>query len=124
MIRQPAHLSTTDWLDLGCDHSLQFLIWAPDFESASNAAKWAHLAQMIREQPIVGAAVRHQCATETGIHEGGIYFRTELTVAAAFDDRTIWDVEAWEPLTLSPSLLSHCPCSDHGYIRGGKWVRA
>lgn len=33
-----------------------------------------------------------------------------------------WQVEAWEPLTLSPSLL--CGCGDHGYIRDGVWVPA
>ena len=33
-----------------------------------------------------------------------------------------WQVESWEPLTLSPSLL--CGCGDHGFVRNGTWVRA
>lgn len=31
-----------------------------------------------------------------------------------------WQVESWEPLTLSPSLL--CGCGDHGHVVQGRWV--
>jgi hypothetical protein len=47
------------------------------------------------------------------------------------DGHATWDVECWEPLTLSPSLLCKYStdqgktfCGDHGYIREGKWVKA
>jgi hypothetical protein len=33
-----------------------------------------------------------------------------------------WQVESWDPITLSPSLL--CGCGDHGFVRSGKWVPA
>lgn len=33
-----------------------------------------------------------------------------------------WQVESWEPLTVSPSLL--CACGDHGFVRSGAWVPA
>ncbi len=33
-----------------------------------------------------------------------------------------WQVESWEPITVSPSLL--CGCGDHGWVRAGKWVPA
>lgn len=33
-----------------------------------------------------------------------------------------WQVESWEPLSLSPSLL--CACGDHGFVRAGRWVPA
>lgn len=111
-------------LDLGEDHWLKFLRWAPDFEIAANAAKWGHLSLLIRQQPVVGAVVIHRCKTETGLHEGAIHFRTEVT--AAWDEPSrghVWDVHSWTPLTISPSLLSHCPCNDHGFIREGRWVR-
>lgn len=122
LIKQPAGLLCTVWHDLGEGHAYKFLVWDPDFSIASNAAKWAHLARLIREQPVVGAMVRHQCRTETGLHDGAIHFKTELTVAVPFDN--LWDVRSWEPLHVEPSLLSHCPCQDHGFIRGGRWVRA
>ncbi len=34
-----------------------------------------------------------------------------------------WTVECDDPLTLSPSVLCR-GCGDHGFVRGGKWVRA
>lgn len=33
-----------------------------------------------------------------------------------------WSVESWDPLSCSPSFLCHC--GDHGFIKGGRWVRA
>jgi hypothetical protein len=33
-----------------------------------------------------------------------------------------WQVQSWEPLTLSPSLA--CGCGDHGFVREGRWVLA
>lgn len=33
-----------------------------------------------------------------------------------------WQVDAWEPLTLSPSIL--CSCGHHGWIRESRWVSA
>jgi hypothetical protein len=34
-----------------------------------------------------------------------------------------WDVQSWEPLTLTPSLLCRA-CGDHGHITNGKWVKS
>lgn len=31
-----------------------------------------------------------------------------------------WQVESYDPLTLSPSIACHT-CPHHGYIRNGKW---
>jgi len=38
------------------------------------------------------------------------------------DRPNVWDVQSWDPLTISPSVL--CSCGDHGFIREGRWVRA
>lgn len=38
-----------------------------------------------------------------------------------------WQIESWEPLTLSPSILctvSKGGCGRHGFIREGRWVDA
>lgn len=40
-----------------------------------------------------------------------------------FEGNKAWTVESWEPLTLSPSLLCTA-CSNHGWIRSGRWVNA
>ncbi|MGZ6281702.1 MAG: hypothetical protein ACXWQ5_00145 [Ktedonobacterales bacterium] len=34
-----------------------------------------------------------------------------------------WTLNSLDPLDVSPSLLCTA-CGDHGFIRGGKWVRA
>lgn len=44
-------------------------------------------------------------------------------VKEAFPQRAVWQVESWEPLTISPSLLC-VTCGHHGWIRGGRWVNA
>ena len=106
-------------LDLGNDHWLTFVCWEPDLRLNP---QYAHLAHLIRTQPVVGANVIHRCATESGFHEGAIHFKTELT-QSAFKGINCWDVHSWSPLHIEPSLLSHCPCHDHGHIRGGKWER-
>lgn len=35
-----------------------------------------------------------------------------------------WDVQVWEPLTMSPSIQFLTPKCCHGYIRQGRWVDA
>ena len=98
-------------LDLGDDHYLQFYGW-------TDPAGIAHER--------VGAIVWHRLpAAPDGWCGGGILFST--APAGMVGDR--WTVESWEPLTLSPSLASNgappaYTCSDHGFIREGRWVRA
>jgi hypothetical protein len=61
------------------------------------------------------------------LHEG---FRTRGSQSAA-----LWQVQSFDPLTVSPSLLCKAPvydenkqqigeCGDHGFIQNGRWVRA
>lgn len=38
-------------------------------------------------------------------------------------DLSLWNMERWEPLTVSPSLLC-LACRAHGFIRDGKWIEA
>lgn len=122
---QPTGLEQREWIDLGDGHAYKFTAWAPDLSIPKNAEQYAHLAHLIRTQPIVGAIVRHKCKTETGEHEGCIDFRTELTsVVPGFMAHPMWEVRSWVPLHIEPSLQSYCPCGDHGFIRNGKWVRA
>lgn len=109
-------------IDLGSDHWIRFTTWSPDIAINPH---YAHLSLLIRENPIVGAIVRHKCKTESGEHEGFIHFHTPLTdTAPSFKKDPKWVVQSWDPLTLSPSLRCSCPCADHGFIREGKWVRA
>lgn len=108
-------------VDLGDNHWLRYMCWSPDL---SLNPQYAHLAYLIRTWPIVGAIVAHKCNTDSGIHEGVIHFETPLTKSNPFHADQKWQVHSWAPLTLSPSLLSKCPCNDHGFIRNGRWERA
>lgn len=51
-------------------------------------------------------------------HTGSVMFDLP-GVAEAFPNRPLWQVESWDPLTLSPSIL--CDCGNHGFIRNGRW---
>lgn len=106
----------SDTLDLGDGHLLAFTMWAPDrvlnpqFEGLPDVERfgftWEHPDAKRPGEKCMGAG-----------HFDGEVQRKLVT------ERTRWTVEAWEPLTLSPSLLCGA-CGCHGFIRGGKWVPA
>jgi hypothetical protein len=89
-------------LDLGDGH---WLLWT-EYEGDAHA----------------GANVSH--LTKSGERCNGFITIEGSTWHKAFDGKTdAWKMESLEPLTLSPSILCRA-CGDHGFIRGGKWVRA
>lgn len=55
--------------------------------------------------------------------EGGAGLFDLPGVREAFPGRAVWQIESWEPLTLSPSLLCSA-CGHHGFVRQGQWVPA
>lgn len=73
---------------------------------------------------IVGAIDSHPCLKGLcePTCEGSISFAVPEAAAVA-NDHACWNVESWQPLTLSPSLLCRC-CGNHGFVREGKWVDA
>jgi hypothetical protein len=104
-------------LDLGSQHTLRYCVWDPDLALNSD------LAELGIELPTtIGAIVTHRNNGDRC--EGFIYF--DVPASHWFNvhsvDKAYWTVEAWDPLTLSPSLL--CNCGDHGFIRQGRWVSA
>lgn len=119
MINQPPSLADRR-LDLGRDHWLRFMAWAPNVELNP---QWAHLAVLMREHPVVGATVGHRCGPMKVPDERVVHFRTPLTDAVhSFRSLERWEVECWDPLTLSESLDAGCVCGDHGAIRSGRWL--
>lgn len=44
-------------------------------------------------------------------------------VAEKFPGRPLWQVQSYDPLTLTPSLLC-TTCGHHGFITEGRWVPA
>jgi len=101
-------------IDLGAGHLLRFVHWAPDrdlnpqYDGLPDVDRWG--AILAHPHPVTG----NEC-------EGSLTFdgpvQRQLEPA-----RPKWQVESWEPLTISPSVL--CACGDHGFIRQGRWVTA
>jgi hypothetical protein len=108
-------------LDLGGGCKLWFTVWDPDLGLNPE------LAQYAGQLPVtIGGIFGHPLRPGDPIafcHDLG-YCASSLTfdvpMAAVFGARAVWQVESWEPLTLSPSV--GCHCGEHGYIRSGTWV--
>ena len=89
-------------LDLGGGHTFEFTCAMRDGVEVENA----------------GGIHRHPRPDGSGECAGAVTFRE-----FAYDGHPVWDVESFDPLTLSPSLLCRS-CGSHGFIRNGKWVES
>lgn len=102
---------TSETVDLGSGYSYTKFGWAPDRELNPQYAD-------IPDVPWLGIIVTcgpHQV-------EGSVFFSINPTVdALPFGDHPRWQVESWEPLTISPSV-ENTICGCHGFIREGRWV--
>jgi hypothetical protein len=93
-------VATEQRLDIGGNHVL--VLVTPDGSSEPSGADVEHLRP--DGKPCIGWV-----AFDVAAHE---FLPAERK----------WQVESWEPLTLSPSLL--CGCGDHGFVRSGRWAAA
>lgn len=106
-------------LDLGHDHFLRYFRWAPDDLPANRELYGTPLPNVEK----AGAGVRHKRADNGEWCESAVHFDIPEAILMREDPRRLWQVESWDPLTLSPSLLCR-RCGDHGFIRAGRWVPA
>lgn len=98
-------------IDLGSGYSARWLGWHPDRAIQANAERY-------KDVPDIEKA----CLLIICPHgEGGIHVDTP-EVRTVFGDH-VWQVESWEPLTLSPSI-HRLECGCHGHIRENKWIPA
>lgn len=96
-------LSSRDEIDLGDGHKIVFSEYKGEKRVCAN----------VLHPPVEG-----KCDGD-----GFIAFEGR-SWARSFEARiATWTIESDEPFTLSPSILCRA-CGDHGFIRGGKWVRA
>lgn len=107
-----------DVIDLGDEHTLTFMAWAPDrdlnpqYDGIPDVERFA-------------ASIEHRRPDNGERCTGAVTFDGEVArelAARGSYNQARWTVESWDPLTLSPSVL--CECGDHGFIREGRWVRA
>jgi len=107
-------------LDLGDGHWLQYVGWSPNRDIPSNAERFAGIADIER----CGALIYHLTdKTESGMCSGFVHFETPEIARVFPNPHARWQVQSWEPLTLSPSVLCGT-CGDHGFVRDGRWVKA
>jgi hypothetical protein len=103
-------------IDLGSGVSIEYVGWSPDRE----------LNPQYKDVPDIerfSGLIRHTKADGSPC-VGAVTFDTPeiQAVRGTGPGRAVWQVESWEPLTLSPSIL--CSCGKHGFIREGRWVEA
>lgn len=109
-------------IDLGDGHQLRWVAWAPDrdlnpqYAGLPDVGKFAVLVR----HPLRPDDDQKFCR-ERGYCEGAVQLDGEVS-RQVVNERALWQVQSWEPLTLSPSLLCHC--GDHGWIREGRWHAA
>ena len=102
-------------IDIGHGHEIEYSGWAPDRELNPQYAD-------VPDVEKYGLIDYHNRADNGKTCSGYVTF--DGVVARRIEPgRSMWTVESWEPLTLSPSLLCRA-CGDHGFIREGKWVAA
>lgn len=106
-------------LDLGHGIWLRFYAWTPEDLPANRARYGTPLPRVAR----AGAIFVHPRADGTpGECYGSVRFALP-EMAALGDAAPTWQVQSWDPLTLSPSILCR-ECGAHGFVREGRWVPA
>ena len=102
---------TGEAIDLGSGHTMVYTCWCPDRELNPQYAGIPDIEK-------IGVIVD----TGNGCQSVALFDLPGVREVLG-PDRPVWQVESWEPLTLSPSLLCRL-CGDHGFIRAGRWVPA
>jgi hypothetical protein len=83
---------------------------------------WPHTDPNHQDKPVGLVEAHPRGDNPTERCSGTIRFDTPEAHAAYQYPGAFWQVQSWDPLTVSPSLL--CSCGNHGFIREGKWVPA
>jgi hypothetical protein len=108
---------SNDIIDFGDGVTGYWLGWSPDRTIQSNAERYAGIADIEK----CSLVLNHAHAKDGTPHQGVVTVENPGS-RQVFPPHPLWQVESWEPLTLSPSVL--CSCGWHGWIRQGRWVRA
>jgi hypothetical protein len=93
-------------IDLGAAHMMSWFVAYGQPDQRVGAIVWHPLTPQCS-----------QACIDLGQCGGAVLFDVSANVDTT---RPRWQVESWDPLTLSPSLLCHC--GDHGFIVEGRWV--
>jgi len=106
-------------MDFGSGVSGRFHGWAPDRSIEGNRIRYEGVPDIEK----VGMSFNHPRVDDPNQQCGGFVTFDSPSARQVFPGYAFWNVESWEPMTLSPSLLCRT-CGRHGFIRQGKWVEA
>jgi len=113
-------------VDLGDGHALTFTSWKP----ADNPGNRDTFGTPVPCLERAGAVIHHrrpdgsECPAVAGPMARYASIHFDLPEQRPWwDASSLWQVESWDPLTISPSILC-LTCGDHGFVRLGRWVRA
>jgi hypothetical protein len=109
-------MSTEERIDFGGGVVGYWLDWSPDRSIPSNAQRYQGIADIPRSTLVLEHAHRVYGTPCEGHVSPDVPNAREVFGP----DRPLWQVQSWEPLTLTPSVL--CSCGWHGYITNGRWV--
>jgi hypothetical protein len=107
-------MNSSEEIYLGSDHYIRIAVWDPDLSLNPTAVKYKDSLPLN-----CSGIIRHKNSDGNDC-EGVITFDSKIAREVMMGP--FWEVESWDPLTLSPSIL--CSCGDHGFIKQGKWVKA
>lgn len=98
-------------IDIGSGVQIRYTSWGPHEKVG-----------LIEYHPCAGGGCRGGNLPDSSTLCGGGVLFDLPGVREAFPERTLWQVQSLEPLTISPSLQCGCKgCTHHGYIVDGRW---
>jgi hypothetical protein len=105
-------------VDLGSGFSFSFMAWDPDRELNPQYDGVPSIERY-------GALIYHPDARDPAKrHMSAIIFDT-ATALVLEPKKPKWQVQSYEPLTISPSVFCNPAkggCGAHGFIREGRWI--
>jgi hypothetical protein len=107
-------------LDFGSGYKGQFTSWSPDRELNPQY-------NGIPDVERYGLMISHPDARDPSKRHVSMIIFDGPVQAQLRPNNPRWQVESWEPLTISPSILCTLEkggCGAHGFIRNGAWVPA
>lgn len=119
-------------IELGDDHALWFVGWAadrdlnPQYDGVPDVSRYSAVVEHRKPDGSLCISAIHFDTPEVRAVDDASRKHCEK-LGAPYAEYPRWQVQSWDPLTVSPSLLCTVGkggCGDHGFIRGGKWIRA
>lgn len=117
------------WVDLGSDHAYSFSQFAPDralnpqYDGVPDVPRYGALVAHLKADGSLCMGAIHFDTPEVRAVNAATRAHCEKIGSPYGKDYSMWQVQSWEPLSVSPSLQCGA-CPDHGFIRDGRWVRA